>query len=1558
MRRSLLLVWSAISLLFSCLLTSNSEAQESWEAGVAYVTRFSGTTMQGTRPVIDTAGTVGSLVDIRKPGDTARGQHWLNEPQRLPVSAAQVGQVFGVAMDDANPPNIYLSATSAFGLHRATGNAGWMPGMWGPKGGPGTVWKLNAANKYRPELFANVTLKGRRNTGAALGNIAYDRWNKQLYVSDLETGMIHRLGISGANQLGVYDHGAEGRVRFTDATIGTDQSLAKVAFNAKSRAQINGCQDGAFMNTPKCWNLADFRRRVWGLGVRRSKTTGIVRLYYSVWSSQGFGATAFAGAADDEKRNSVWSVAIATDGSFDTTGIRREFFLPDFFTDAVDIKRAGRSHPVSDIAFSRTGAQSVMLLAERGGLRNLGLGARAPFARPHEARVLRYELGANSTWQPIGRYAVGHYDRKKHGPPHLRAGSSGGVDFGFGYDRFGNIETVRPDTFVWMTGDALCDPDGPCFDPTTDKHADISEVHGLQGLPENAHEKMAPAAALKPYPASGTPYPAKGPSKAYMIDADINVDASGNSIAAELARNDATRTGDVEVFVPIAKTPPAYPPTATPGAPTSPPYIPPSGVKPPGGQAPTEPDLGITKVHSGAPCAPGATCAYIIAVTNAGSAPFAGPLYIADVLPPGATFVSNLPPWNCAASGATLDCYHPPLVLAPGAVIDLGIMVSLPASMKGVKEITNCASISWMMNAPPNNIVFEKALKLAGYKTGPVDGVIDPQTKAAILKYQIDNILPPTGTLDEPLRQSLFGGAAGAGDANPGNDGPACVTVALPAAKPPPGSSKWGKASFDLKIEKKVDPAKGCKSGGDCSFTVTITNVGKTTYNGPILIKDSTKTGIAANPADIKWACYTWKPQMGMPDSLYCRHEPITLKPGESVTLSPKVAVSKETSVENCAFINWPLGKSKDRAKLVWAVKYVLPKYGFKAGDMTNPTMDPQSVKALKQFQKKNGLKQTGKLDKKTLSALFPGSGGRPGLVMDVKQVLTHLGYKAGYVGNSTMEQETVKALKKFQKKNGLKETGKLDKDTLNALFPGSASAPGDDKPGNDGPVCAKVNFKTQGGGSILIGTTSLNLGAEGPAECTAPNCTVYDFTVTNDGERDYGAPMSLSIELPPATRLLWAEGTKSAASCRASGWSCIPSGNTVQCRPSTCALAPDEQAGVAVDVQLLPDPSLAIPPEGITKTICGDLQWFAPETKEPDIEQTGRERHSRACVATRILPMQEMTLEQEPKMTDLGIAKSNPGECRSPGNCVYRITVVNQGPDAYEGPLNVTDAAPRGWSLYGGFPSPPWSCHGSGNAIECGHEHAEIPPGESVSLDLEFLVPRIEGRREVENCARIEGPEIAARRKRRPTKEVQQALNDLGYDAGPIDGKIGRQTRNAIKRYQEAKGLPGSSNVDDRLLLSLFPGSPVAFVDSNPGNNQACLASIVNGPPKEEDVPASREPEPRTEERRPETPTVTPPAPGRAQCPPGQFRRGGRCVCREGQRWDGRRCVPRNVACPPGQIRRGDRCVCPEGQRWDGRRCVPREIRCPPGQSLRGGRCVCADGYRWDGSRCVEREQ
>jgi len=547
----------AAAALFALAGAAEAQQELPLRPGEAFVTRFSGTMAipgpGGTQlQALDPGGVVGSIIDLRNPNQPPQGQHWISEPQRVFVTAADVGQVFGVAFDDAKAPAIYVAATAAFGLHRTPDNQGWQPGMWGP-GGPGAIYRLAPSNNYLPQPFAQITLGGRQNTGASLGNLTYDRWNRQLYVTDLETGMIHRIRAADGTDLGVYDHGVRGRANFFDAASNQQRNLAPIAFDPESRARIADCPTGRFENSPECWNLAAAGRRVWGVGVWRNGATGEVRLYYAVWSSPAFDRQAWDAADDEDKRNSVWSVGITADGAFNTTSIRREFLLPDFFTSPDDIARAGYSQPVSDIAFPACPGLPLMLVAERGGMRNLGLGEQNPFATPHEARVLRYELHQDGVWRPIGRYDVGSYDRGNEGEPRMRANCAGGASFGPGYTNRWSTNQNQPDNYVWITGDSLCSPDGPCNLPADggDETGDDSEVHGIQGLREDFYAEVAPAAAFGLAPEQIDPSgqtTAIGIDEAYLIDVDVNMTPAGVPVSEEFVRNDATLVGDIAIF--------------------------------------------------------------------------------------------------------------------------------------------------------------------------------------------------------------------------------------------------------------------------------------------------------------------------------------------------------------------------------------------------------------------------------------------------------------------------------------------------------------------------------------------------------------------------------------------------------------------------------------------------------------------------------------------------------------------------------------------------------------------------------------------------------------------------------------------------------------------------------------------------------------------------------------------------------------------------------------------------------------------------------------------------
>ena len=96
--------------------------------GDAVVTGFSGTVTPdaaqrggSNKAAIDLTfiipdGPSARIVDLSKPGYVWDGRLYA-APKTFDVLAKDVGQVFGVALDDASPPNIYVAATSVFGLN-------------------------------------------------------------------------------------------------------------------------------------------------------------------------------------------------------------------------------------------------------------------------------------------------------------------------------------------------------------------------------------------------------------------------------------------------------------------------------------------------------------------------------------------------------------------------------------------------------------------------------------------------------------------------------------------------------------------------------------------------------------------------------------------------------------------------------------------------------------------------------------------------------------------------------------------------------------------------------------------------------------------------------------------------------------------------------------------------------------------------------------------------------------------------------------------------------------------------------------------------------------------------------------------------------------------------------------------------------------------------------------------------------------------------------------------------------------------------------------------------
>ena len=52
---------------------------------------------------------------------------------------------------------------------------------------------------------------------------------------------------------------------------------------------------------------------------------------------------------------------------------------------------------------------------------------------------------------------------------------------------------------------------------------------------------------------------------------------------------------------------------------------------------------------------------------------------------------------------------------------------------------------------------------------------------------------------------------------------------------------------------------------------------------------------------------------------------------------------------------------------------------------------------------------------------------------------------------------------------------------------------------------------------------------------------------------------------------------------------------------------------------------------------------------------------------------------------------------------------------------------------------------------------------------------------------------------------QIQHALKNFGYDPGAIDGRLGKNTRKAIKEFQIAKGISPTGKIDSRTYFELL---------------------------------------------------------------------------------------------------------------------------------------------------------
>jgi hypothetical protein len=211
-------------------------------------------------------------VTIGEPSSTFAWESFHNEEtfQDVPSidevwSGANLGEVFGVTLDDQSPPNIYVSASTAYV------KPGFLYPVWPAGESAGSVYRLDGTTG---EITSCVQLPSSSN--ASLGNLCFDRDDSGdgwLYISNLEDGYIYRVSETTCTIENTFQH------PFAPADDGLP-------------------------------GPSQFGRRIWGVAIHDG------RLFYALWNDY------------DTTPQQIWSVALLADGDFDLASVLLEANVP------------------------------------------------------------------------------------------------------------------------------------------------------------------------------------------------------------------------------------------------------------------------------------------------------------------------------------------------------------------------------------------------------------------------------------------------------------------------------------------------------------------------------------------------------------------------------------------------------------------------------------------------------------------------------------------------------------------------------------------------------------------------------------------------------------------------------------------------------------------------------------------------------------------------------------------------------------------------------------------------------------------------------------------------------------------------------------------------------------------------------------------------------------------------------------------------------------------------------------------------------------------------------
>ncbi|PCH98340.1 MAG: hypothetical protein COB84_02270 [Rhodobacteraceae bacterium] len=152
--------------------------------------------------------------------------------------------------------------------------------------------------------------------------------------------------------------------------------------------------------------------------------------------------------------------------------------------------------------------------------------------------------------------------------------------------------------------------------------------------------------------------------------------------------------------------------------------------------------------------------------------------------------------------------------------------------------------------------------------------------------------------------------------------------------------------------------------------------------------------------------------------------------------------------------------------------------------------------------------------------------------------------------------------------------------------------------------------------------------------------------------------------------------------------------------------------------------------------------------------------------------------------------------------SCGFDLVVTNNGTAEFNAPMVLNDVfgAPRPTAIRG-ISGEGWNCTTKGReGSSCINGTLKLAPQETSTVSMQLTLPGQRSGGSFDNCGAIgvgDDPKQQA-------MIAQTALNQIGYDVGTVDGRIGPNTRKGLKGLQKQLGLDPTGELSDDFFRAI----------------------------------------------------------------------------------------------------------------------------------------------------------